>query len=322
MGSSNISTATVTAPLTLEKPMPLQNLMNVNNRFPSNIPKPKPKNGSLQAKTKSPSTNGNRNLRNGESSLRSSISESDNIRIQAPVPLDSNEEEQMIPDFSRIINCENSSSLLQKNDTSQGLSASSPSTPPTPDTEHETDTNTDLNSPYDVSYVDSGIGLEAQVRFQKARIKALTVQLNDSLHMKKEAEESQRGAQRKSKEEAETSKRLQKSLFDLKQQLDKAKEGERNEKELGDGLKREVAQLKRDLAAANKVAKTAEQEHKGREIRLSRALEECEKFKAVLAKATSETKAGGNSARKENDKLVLQVSLLIWWSPPLPLPPP
>ena len=79
---------------------------------------------------------------------------------------------------------------------------------------------------------------------------------------------------------------------------------------MNEGLKTELARTKRELTAANKVAKAAEKEHQSREIRLSRALEECDKFKAVLAKATADTKNTGTDARRENDKLQKQVRTL------------
>ena len=70
-----------------------------------------------------------------------------------------------------------------------------------------------------------------------------------------------------------------------------------------DGMKRENAKLKKELAAAKKLNSQAEKEHKGREVRLARALEECDKFKAVLNQATQETKATGGDFRKEKEKV-------------------
>jgi hypothetical protein len=71
-----------------------------------------------------------------------------------------------------------------------------------------------------------------------------------------------------------------------------------------DGAKRENAKLKKELAAAKKLNSQAEKEHKGREVRLARALEECDKFKAVLKEATQETKATGGDFRKEKVRVV------------------
>ena len=76
------------------------------------------------------------------------------------------------------------------------------------------------------------------------------------------------------------------------------------------GLQSELTTLRRELISAKKVAKAAEQEHQTREIRLARALEECEKFKGVLARATDQTKDEGVKARRENDSLRKQVRTL------------
>jgi hypothetical protein len=71
-----------------------------------------------------------------------------------------------------------------------------------------------------------------------------------------------------------------------------------------------VLSARRDLTASQKVVNAAQNEHKGKEIRLQRALEECEKYKNVLAKATEETREGGADSRKMSAKFEMKIKSL------------
>lgn len=291
--------------------MPLRNLMNSNNqqRLPSNIPKPKVimgenngdninKNMTVKPTTKMTPRTMQKHAQ--ETVMMKSMSSPESLAIKLPQvgdvdadddgDCDENPEGAERPNFKRIIDAK--------------------STNNTDNSYTDTSTSSPLQTPTTPADASPSIGTEAQIRFQKARIKALNVQLKEALMTKKDAEEGMRGAQKKSKEVTEENKRLSKVILDLKKEAEKMKKGVTDHSSENDGLKRELAQTKRDLAAANKVAASAEKEHKGREIRLARALEECEKFKAVLAKATQDTKAGGKDARKENDKLTSQIRSL------------
>jgi len=99
-------------------------------------------------------------------------------------------------------------------------------------------------------------------------------------------------------------------MAELKSQLEKLKAKTGSDKDIIDGLKRENAALKKDLTVSNKINEGAQREHKGREIRLARALEECDKFKETLSKATQETAGSTVGFRKEKDRLVAQVRSL------------
>ena len=101
-----------------------------------------------------------------------------------------------------------------------------------------------------------------------------------------------------------------KSFSDLKSQHEKLKQSGQKDKDAIDGLKRENASLKTDLSASKKLTDAAQKEHKGREVRLSRALEECERFKQTLSRATEEAQSGAGGHRKEKDRLVGQVRSL------------
>ena len=154
------------------------------------------------------------------------------------------------------------------------------------------------------------IGVEAQLRFQKARIKALTSQLSSYVATMKELEASSFAAKKWAKEEVESNKKSSKTILDLKSAADKTAASLQSLKDENEALKLQVADLTRSLASSAKVNRAAEAEHSGREVRLSRALEECDKYKETLAKATAEARAVGQGGKKENDKLVSQIKSL------------
>lgn len=128
--------------------------------------------------------------------------------------------------------------------------------------------------------------------------------------MKGISEKSLNSLQKKFAEQVAENKRLKKSLADATTVSKKAKETNEKQKNLIEGLKRENARLNSDISDASKKLVSSEKENKGREVRLARALEECDKFKEVLKSATAETKATGGDFRKEKDRLLRQVKSL------------
>mmetsp|Transcript_22019 Transcript_22019/g.33033 ORF Transcript_22019/g.33033 Transcript_22019/m.33033 type:complete len:134 (-) Transcript_22019:807-1208(-) len=75
-------------------------------------------------------------------------------------------------------------------------------------------------------------------------------------------------------------------------------------------MRGEIASLKRDLAVAQKMVKAADNDRKNREVRLARALEECNKYKDSIVKASSQIKEGTNRSKKENEELLAKVTML------------
>lgn len=154
------------------------------------------------------------------------------------------------------------------------------------------------------------IGQGALIRLLKSRIKALTKNLKDALSQKNDMENKLSSYQSKMKEALGEKQKLQKSLVGTKTLSDK-RQNEASESKQGlVAIKQELNDTRIKLVEAQKIAKKTDSEHKARQIRLTRALEECERYKATLGKATSETRECGASARQANDKLHSQVKSL------------
>lgn len=156
----------------------------------------------------------------------------------------------------------------------------------------------------------NGIGKNAMIRLQKARIETLDSQLKEALRGKHEAEDTSSKLRLQLKESTQERKRLQKALSEAKLVVGRSKvEEECTRTTVGD-LKMDLNQTKRELAAAQKSLKVAESEHKGREIRLSRALKEVERYKKSVASRVSEKRQDDEEVRREKDKLSAQIKSL------------
>ena len=154
------------------------------------------------------------------------------------------------------------------------------------------------------------IGMQATLRIRNARIKSLESQLQAALQAKQKAEEGLLCSTQKVKSDSSERKKIEKLLLDqknsngkLKRDLSKAKT------ELGE-WKDDYHEVKKELHSTQKTLKKIEAEQQARSVRLSRALQECQKFKNNLVKATSDTKENGLESRKEKDDLIKQIKLL------------
>lgn len=155
-----------------------------------------------------------------------------------------------------------------------------------------------------------GIGKNATIRLQKARIETLDAQLKDSLRGKHEAEDTASKLRLQLKDASQEKKRLQKALAQAKLLAGKSKTDEKSTRNVVDDLKMELNQTKRELTSAQRSLKVADSEHKGREIRLSRALQEVEQYKKSVSSRVTEKRQDNEDVRRDKDKLSAQIKSL------------
>jgi len=154
------------------------------------------------------------------------------------------------------------------------------------------------------------IGFKATLRLRDARIKSLESQLHVALKEKQEMEENLKDVKQKYKSESSEKSKGTKKLTDQKNAYNKLKQEFSTSKANAQEWKDECYNLQRELNSTQKSLKMRENDQQAREVRLSRALQECESYKKSLAKATSDTREGGVETRKEKDTLIKNIKTL------------
>ena len=154
------------------------------------------------------------------------------------------------------------------------------------------------------------IGFNAAVRFQKARAEAMTKKLEEAMDTRREMSERLACMENDLKNTRKDRNLLKKALESLKLTDSKLKKELKEKVAVQDSMKSEIASMKKDLAVAQKMVSAADSDRKNREVRLARALEECNKYKENIMKASSKNKEGDNKFKKENEALLAKVTML------------
>lgn len=160
----------------------------------------------------------------------------------------------------------------------------------------------------DLDVVAEQMGLEAAMKFYKARVKVLERDLTEMTQKFKQADELSRQGENKLKDFTVENKRLEKLVFQNQQKHDKQKkeldtlqEKYKNSVAQINEMRKEVEALKREQQTKD-VGRVNSTDTKGKDVRLNRALEEIEKYKAQLSKIQKERGDAGDSIRRECEK--------------------
>lgn len=156
----------------------------------------------------------------------------------------------------------------------------------------------------------SGMGGEAMLRYQKARIRVLTDELNHTIEHQRLQEEKIEKLKSIISSSKDESKSSDKKVATLQEKLQKADGDNGDLKVKLEDSERQIQTLRRDLLEANKKAKDNESERNARDVRLNRALEEVEKYKALLENEKSAARDGNNSSRKDVEKMQASIRKL------------
>ena len=161
----------------------------------------------------------------------------------------------------------------------------------------------------------------ATERYQKAKIKMLTQQVNEGQELRKKVAEQLSDVQRQLQHEREDSKKLRKRIQILETENRRTNNTKRpSEARVEDvnRLEQDTEQLKKDLATAERIAKQADTTSKAKDLQLKRATETITRLKAQLQEVQDDKKTGTGvemvqleEAENRNKTLEKQLSDLV-----------
>jgi hypothetical protein len=105
-------------------------------------------------------------------------------------------------------------------------------------------------------------------------------------------------------------KKLESNLQEKQIKIDEYESKKAEQQSYINELNKEIQELRKEVASSQQFAKTIEADYKKNEVRMTRAIEECAKYKAALLKATEEKRLSGAISREEKDGLVKKIKAL------------
>lgn len=148
------------------------------------------------------------------------------------------------------------------------------------------------------------MGPEAQMRYLKAKVRVSeeeAARLQAEVH---KLQEENRKLTQRAKEADEERTKATRSAHTLQTQLEKYRKSAEEAASRADGLEKQLASAKRDLDQLKRQEKQVAAGSQAAEVRLNRALEEAEKYKAELAKARAAKKDANEGEKKRADALL------------------
>jgi chromosome segregation ATPase len=154
---------------------------------------------------------------------------------------------------------------------------------------------------------------DTAARYQKARLKMLSKQLEDSVEMRKQLTETVNDLQKQLKNEREESKKSRKRIQLL--ESDAKRNSCRRTAEAGgvdtvESLAQEVTSLRKDVQTAERIAKQSETIAKAKETHLKRALETIARLKTQVNEFQGQTQDSSQGERGKIEAAEARVKLL------------
>eukprot|EP00891_Asterochloris_glomerata_P002913 jgi/Astpho2/2913/fgenesh1_pg.00050_%23_155_t len=145
---------------------------------------------------------------------------------------------------------------------------------------------------------------EATVRLHKARIKALEQELADCQTKLKQRSTAVTAAQREATDLQKERAGWQKTQKNLQSQVDKWRKAAEDAQRRLDVKENIMVELSRDGSKLDKERRQSEAEAKAREVRLTRALEEIERYKALVQEQRTADRDVKDGAKAEHARLL------------------
>mmetsp|Transcript_10202 Transcript_10202/g.9891 ORF Transcript_10202/g.9891 Transcript_10202/m.9891 type:complete len:354 (+) Transcript_10202:138-1199(+) len=157
---------------------------------------------------------------------------------------------------------------------------------------------------------------DATARYQKARLKMLSKQVEDGTELRKQLSETANDLQRQLKNEREENKKSKKRIQLLEVETKRTSnrrisEADANQAaDSAESLSQEVALLKKDLQTADRIGKQSEVIAKAKETHLKRALETIARLKSQVSELQSNVQDDNTGERNKLDIAESRIKLL------------
>lgn len=166
--------------------------------------------------------------------------------------------------------------------------------------------------------VGNEMSTEAQIRFLKAKLRVMQEELDRLAHEYNKKDDENNTLTSHVKEVEEERIRLQKATNIQQSQIEKYKSLAEEAQKKSDGLQQQALALQKELETQKRAQKQFVTNHNATEVRLNRALEETDKYKAELNKVkqsnkdiTNQEKLTIEQLKLENNKLEKQKNELM-----------
>jgi len=157
--------------------------------------------------------------------------------------------------------------------------------------------------------IDEGMGSNATIRVQKAKIKGLQDRLIQANQNKINLDEEIKKLKNRYGARDIEGEKMRKELSSLRKKFDRLEGDNEIKKNTIEELKNEVSQMRRELASSQALTKDVERERNSREVRLTRALGECERYKAQITRH-AEARERDSGTNKKDKELLSRVKSL------------
>lgn len=151
---------------------------------------------------------------------------------------------------------------------------------------------------------------ECQERIKDPSHSALKAELEKTKHALTTISDEHSASQQRLQRQNKYVKKLENDLRGKQEKIDEFELKTADQQSRINELKREIQELQKEVASTQQFSKAMEADYKKNEARMSRALEECAKYKASLSKATEEKRQSGTISKEEKEDLVKQIKAL------------
>ncbi|XP_019389067.1 PREDICTED: testis-expressed sequence 9 protein isoform X3 [Crocodylus porosus] len=154
--------------------------------------------------------------------------------------------------------------------------------------------------------VGSEIGVEAQIRFLKAKLRVMQEELDNVVCECSKKDDENRNLNSQLKDTEEERSRLQRTVGIQQSQIEKYKILSEEANRKSEGLQQQLTAVEKELENLKRVQKQASTSQSATEVRLNRALEEAERYRMELNKLKQNNKDIANQELKKFEELKIQ----------------